>query len=140
MSKLKEKSPAAMSELRLRKEAMQICSDVVACGALEAKRPWADRTRIMAHCVKVTLGDHQDVPSYEQLLALIDVQLNPFKDLMIGYLSSKSSWRRQWVEARIRAGVRRSVSWLWRLQRSALDVCFEGQELKAGHNEDRQMS
>jgi hypothetical protein len=40
----------------------------------------------MAHCVKVTLGDHQDVPSYEQLLALIDVQLNLFKDVVIGYV------------------------------------------------------
>jgi hypothetical protein len=40
----------------------------------------------MTHCVKVTLGDHVDVPSYEQILALIDVQLNPFKDVMIGYV------------------------------------------------------
>jgi hypothetical protein len=41
MSKLKEKSQTAMSELRLRKEAMQVCSDVVACGALRGEEPLA---------------------------------------------------------------------------------------------------
>jgi hypothetical protein len=85
--KLMEKLPVKIKENMkyrlLRKEAMQTYSDVAACGALDTKTHWRKRARIMGHCVKAALGDHTDIPSYEQMLARIDVQLNPFKDAMI---------------------------------------------------------
>jgi hypothetical protein len=76
LEKFTTKDRGGMTTFILTLKIFRILKDMLFNGSLNANDFWLFRKRILAQCVKASLGTHAGAPTYDQILAMVGEEPN----------------------------------------------------------------